>query len=267
VDPKPASAFRPGSVVGGFVIESVLGTGGMSTVYLARQPGSAQPLALKVFDSGSPAPLATALRHPNIVPVHEYGKTSSGKLWMAIQYVPGSDADTELRAGRMPPARAVHIIAGVAEALDFAHAQGLLHGDVKPSNFLLAEHDQVLLADFGVSPFAENGVVLASAAYAAPEMLRGREVDGRADVYSLGCSLFRLLTGKPPFFDAGSKSEVVQCHLHRAAPQATRFAPWLPSAMDDVIATAMAKDPAGRYQNACALADAAAAALGESPRK
>lgn len=178
-----------------------------------------------------------------------------------MPYVLGGDADTELRAGRMPPERAVQIITDVAEALDFAHAQGVVHGDVKPSNILLAEHDRALLADFAAPPFTENGVALVSAAYASPEMLRGKAVDGRTDIYSLGCSLFRLLTGKPPFFDAASKDEVVNCHLHDAAPQPTRFAPWLPAAMDDVVAKAMAKDPDQRFERARALATAAAAAL------
>jgi serine/threonine-protein kinase len=259
VDPKPASTVGPGSVVGGFVIESVLGSGGTSTVYLARQVGSTRPVALKVLDTRGPLP--AALHHPNIVPVYGHGETPHGKLWLAMQYASGGDADTELRAGRIPPARAVHIIAGIAEALDFAHAHDVLHGDVKPSNFLLAEHDRVLLADFGVPPFAAGGMVLTSAAYAAPEILRGSAIDRRADIYSLGCSLFRLLTGKPPFFDAGSKAEVVDCHLLRQPPQPTRFAPWLPPAIDAVVAKAMAKDPDERYQSARVLADAAAAAL------
>ena len=247
MDRTPAS-------IGGFLIESVLGTGGMGTVYLARD--SARLVALKVFHSGVPTPVA--LDHPNIVPVYGRGETGDGRFWMAMQYVTGGDADSELRAGRMSPTRAVHIIAGVAEALDFAHSHGVVHGDVKPSNFLLTDDDRVLLADFGVGPFVRDGVVLTSAAYASPEMLRGKEVDGRADVYSLGCSLFRLLTGKPPFFDAGSKSEVVDCHLHRAPPQPSRFAPWLAAAMDEVVAKAMAKDPDERYQSCRALADAAA---------
>jgi serine/threonine protein kinase len=246
VDPNPAS-------IAGLTVESVLGTGGTSTVYLART--SVQPVALKIFDSGHPS--TSALAHPNVAKVLDRGQTDSGKHWITMQYAPGGDADTELRAGRMPPDRAVQIIACIAEALDFAHAHGVLHGDVKPSNFLLAEQDQVLLADFGAPPFAENGVVLASAAYASPEMLRGKEIDGRTDVYSLGCSLFRLLTGKPPFFDAASKVEVVQAHLHRDPPGATGFAPWLPAAMDDVVAKAMAKDPDARYQSAGELAAAA----------
>lgn len=178
-----------------------------------------------------------------------------------MQYVPGGDADNELRAGRMSPARTVHIVSDVARALDHAHDHGVAHGDVKPSNFLLGGQDCVLLTDFGVAPFVRDGMVLTSAAYASPEMLRGKDISGRADVYSLGCSLFRLLTGKPPFFDAGSKDDVVQAHLHREPPQPTMFAPWLPPAIDHVVATAMAKDPQLRYQTAGELARAATGAL------
>lgn len=235
---------------GGFVVESVLGRGGTSTVYLARD--STRHVALKVFDSPRcPPPI---LDHPLILPIYRHGETPDGNLWLAMPYIPGGDADGELRAGRMPPARAVHIVGEVASALDFAHAWGVVHGDVKPANFLLAE--RVLLADFGVVPFVEGAVVLTSAAYAAPEMLRGNAIDGRADVYSLGCALFRLLTGKPPFFDAGVKDAVVQAHLHRTPPRASPLAPWLPPAVDEVIATAMAKDPAHRYHSAGELAAA-----------
>ncbi|MCX2933438.1 serine/threonine-protein kinase [Mycobacterium sp. CVI_P3] len=250
MDPTPAS-------IGGYPIQSVLGTGGTSTVYLARHADHL--VALKVFDSGRRWP--PTLAHPNIVPVYASGETASGQRWTAMQYAPGGDADTELRAGRMPPDRAVRIIAAVAEALDFAHSHGVVHGDVKPSNFLLDDHDRALLADFGAPPFAEDGMVLTSAAYASPEMLRGADVDGRADVYSLGCALFRLLTGKPPFFDAASKAEVVDCHLHRPAPCVTTFAPWLPATIDAVVAKAMAKNPAERYRSARALAAEAAEAL------
>jgi serine/threonine protein kinase len=190
-----------------------------------------------------------------------------------MQYVHGTDADRELRAGRMPPQRVAHIIAEVAKALDYAHAHDVVHGDVKPPNFLLGHDGTVVLADFGLARGTEDqavsgegGFVLTSAAYASPEMLRGRVVDARADVYSLGCSLFRLLTGKPPFFDATSKAEVVDGQLHRPVPPATRYAPWLPGQIDNVITTATAKEPAARYPSAGQLARAAIAALDrESP--
>ena len=285
MDPTPASAVAPGTLVDGYVIESIVGSGAMGTVCVARQGDSRHPVALKILNltvSGDPTyrrrfvtevRAARSLNHPNIVRVYGHGETSNGMLWMAMQYVAGTDADRELRAGRMPPERAVHIITEVARALDHAHANHLVHGDVKPSNFLLGRDGTVLLADFGLArstedrtPCGENGVVLTSAAFASPEVLRGVTVDGRADVYSLGCALFRLLTGKPPFFDAGSKDAVVNSQLHRPPPQVSRYAPWLAPEIDDVVATAMAKDPAARYPSAEELAHAASSRLRFAPQ-
>lgn len=275
MDPTTVSTVGPGTRVDGYVVEWVIGSGAMGTVCVARHADSGMRVALKVLHagvSGDPAyrrrfteeaRWARSLQHPNIVTVYDSGETPTGVLWMAMHFVPGTDADRELRAGRMPPQRAVHIIGQVATALDYAHSHGVVHGDVKPSNFLLAQGDRVLLADFGLarstedrSPTGTNGVVLASAAYASPEMLRGQTIDGRSDVYSLGASLFRLLTGKPPFFNAGSKDAVVQSHLYRAVPRVTEYAPWLPAGADEVIATAMAKDPDARYRCAGELANA-----------
>lgn len=275
MDPNPVSAVGPGTRIGGYIVEWVIGSGAMGTVCVARHPDSGRRVALKVLNtavSGDPAyrlrfteeaRWAQSLQHPNIVAVYDSGETPTGILWMAMHFVPGTDADRELRAGRMPPARAVHIIGQIATALDHAHSRGVVHGDVKPSNFLLAQGDRVLLADFGLArstgdrtPTGRDGVVLASAAYASPELLRGQAVDGRSDVYSLGASLFRLLTGKPPFFDESSKDAVVQSHLHRPVPRVTEYAPWLPAGADEVICTAMAKDPAARYRCAGELAAA-----------
>lgn len=271
-----ASLVGPGTRVDGYVVEGIIGSAGMGTVCVARHWDSRQIVALKVLNPEvladpayrrrftEEARWAESLHHPNIVAVYGHGETADGVLWMAMHYVPGTDADRELRAGRMPPQRAVHIIGEVAAALDYAHAHGVVHGDVKPPNFLLGQGERVLLADFGLArstddrtPSGRHGTVLASAAYASPEMLRGLPVDRHTDVYSLGAALFRLLTGKPPFFDAASKGAVVQAHLHREVPHVTQYAPWLPAAADEVIATAMAKDPADRYRSAGELAYAA----------
>ncbi|MCB0940385.1 MAG: serine/threonine protein kinase [Mycobacterium sp.] len=273
---------EPGTVLAGYRIVRRLGRGGMAGVYLATEVSTSRQVALKVLGpdlAADPAfrrrfvreaELASALTHPNIVPVSGHGETADGTLWLAMPYVAGTDADAELRAGRMPPARAVRIVTEIAAALDHAHSNGLLHGDVKPANFLLSADrgGRALLADFGVArglrdgdPGGGTGVVLVTAAYAAPEMLRGKHCDARTDVYALGGSLFRLLTGKPPFFDAASKDDTVRSHLHRPPPRVTRFAPWLPAQLDDVIGTALAKDPANRYRTAGDLARAAAAAL------
>ncbi|ORA51097.1 serine/threonine protein kinase [Mycolicibacterium celeriflavum] len=272
-----------GSVMAGYRIEAVLGAGGMGTVYKARNPTLPRSDALKVLSeqlSQDPhfrarfereAELAATLDHPNIVTVYSRGETD-GQLWIAMQYVAGSDADKELSQGRMTPARAVHIVGEVAKALDYAHRRHLLHRDVKPANFLLAPNDErVFLADFGIARaldeavgLTQTGMVMASVSYAAPESLAGEGADHRADIYSLGCSLFRMLTGTSPFSRSGGMAAVAAAHLTEPPPRPTDVAPGLPAAMDAVIARAMAKNPNERYQSAGELAVAAARALDET---
>lgn len=278
-------ALEPGTLVAGYRIEGVLGAGGMGTVYLARHPALPRNDALKILSaelSGDPefrarftreADLAATLDHPNIVTVYNRGETEAGQLWIAMQYVAGTDADAELRAGNMPAPRAVHIVSEVAKALDYAHSRNLLHRDVKPANFLLSpggvgEPERVLLADFGIARARDDatgltstGAVMATVAYASPEAIDGDDVDGRADIYSLGCALYRLLTGKAPFHHVTGMTAVMMAHLQQPPPRVTDNAPWVPPAMNGVIAKAMAKDPAARYQTGRELANAAVAAL------
>ncbi|MDA2893365.1 serine/threonine-protein kinase [Mycolicibacterium sp. BiH015] len=275
-------ALSVGSVVAGYTIEGILGQGGMGTVYRARNPTLPRSDALKVLSaelSADPqfrvrfereAEMAAALDHPNIVTIYARGETD-GQLWIAMQYVAGSDADRELKAGRMTPQRAVRIIAEVGKALDYAHRRYLLHRDVKPANFLLGPGDErVFLADFGIARaldeavhLTQSGAVMASVAYAAPETLAGEMIDGRSDVYSLGCSLYRLLTGEAPFSPSGGLAGMVAAHLTSAPPRVTDAVPTLPRALDDVIARAMAKNPDDRFRTAAELADAAAQAISE----
>jgi eukaryotic-like serine/threonine-protein kinase len=272
-----------GSVVAGYRIERVLGTGGMGAVYLAANPTLPRHDALKVLSpelSRDPdfrarfvreADVAAALEHPQIVSVYNRGQTDDGQLWIAMQFVDGTDADAALRAATMTPQRAVHIVTEVAKALDFAHAHNVVHRDVKPANFLLSgpvgAGERVLLGDFGIARALDDvgltatGSVMATVAYAAPEVLSGLRFDGRADLYSLGCTLFRLLTGKTPFPGDNGAAAVLLAHLQRPAPRVTDLVPSLPAGFDQVIATAMAKDPAARFQSAAALAGAAGAAL------
>jgi hypothetical protein len=272
-----------GTVVGGYRIERVLGTGGMGAVYLAAHPTLPRHDALKVLSaelSRDPdfrarfireADVAAGLDHPNIVSVYNRGQTDSGELWIAMQYVDGTDADDALRAGTMTAQRAVYIVGEVAKALDYAHAHNVVHRDVKPANFLLSgpagPTERVLLGDFGIARALDDvgltvtGSVMATVAYAAPEVLAGLPFDGRADLYSLGCTLFRLLTGKTPFSAANGMAAVMLAHLQQPPPPVTALVPSLPAALDAVIATAMAKDPAARFPSAAALAQAASAAL------
>jgi serine/threonine-protein kinase len=276
-------ALNVGAVVSGYTIEQVLGEGGMGIVYRAAHPTLPRSDALKVLRSDfsaddqfrarflREADLAATMDHPNIVAVYNRGE-SDGHLWIAMQFVQGTDADKELRDGRMTPARAGHITVEVAKALDYAHRRNLLHRDVKPANFLLARDDErVFLADFGIARaldeavgLTQTGMVMASVAYAAPESLAGDAVDHRADIYSLGCSLYRLLTQKTPYARSGGMAAMAAAHLSQPPPRVTELAPALPEAIDAVIANAMAKDPNQRYQTAGEFAAAAARALDES---
>src|SRR5262249_43177201 len=159
------------------------------------------------------ADVAATLDHPNIVTVYDRGETPDGQLWIAMEFIDGTDASAELDDGRMTAPRAVHVITEVADALDYARSRQLWPRDVNPANFLLATPDapdgggeRVWLADFGIARALDDathltatGLVLATAAYAAPETVEGLPLDHRADVYSLGCALFRLLTGRTPY--------------------------------------------------------------------
>ena len=270
-------------MLAGYRVERLLGVGGMGSVYLARNPELPRLDALKVLSGVlsqqaefrarfiREADLASSLSHPNIVSVYSRGESDDGSLWIAMQYVDGTDADDALKAGGMTPARAAHVVNEVAKALDYAHLHQVVHRDVKPGNFLLSgapgDDERVLLGDFGIARALDDvgltmtGSVVATMAYAAPEVLSGHQFDGRADVYSLTCSLFRLLTGKTPFSAANGPAAVMMAHLHRPPPRVTELAPRLPAALDAVIATGMAKDPARRYRTAGELAAAAVAAL------
>lgn len=281
------STFNPGDIVAGYTIESVLGVGGMGVVYKAKNPQLPRSDALKVLTTSiqgdgqfrerflREANVAATLDHPNIVAVYSRGETEAGQLWIAMQYVAGTDADQEVRSGRMSPARAARIITEVAKALDYAHRRGIMHRDVKPANFLLAnaedpgDDERVFLADFGIARafddaahLTTDGSVMASIAYAPPEALSGQHVDSRADIYSLACSLFVLLTGRTPYGGLpGGIAAIAAAHVTGEIPRVTDRVPTLPWALNEVIARGMAKDPNARYQTARELAAAATAAV------
>lgn len=284
-----SSGFQPGDVVSGYRIEGVLGHGGMGVVYKAANPTLPRSDALKILDAAlsrdstfqarfeREAAVAAQLSHQNIVAVYAQGKTEGGQLWIAMQLVAGTDAGDVLATGGMTAGRAVHIVTEVAKALDYAHRNGIVHRDIKPANFLLApdKHDadeeRVFLADFGIARayddaahLTTDGTVMASVAYASPEALAGGIVDHRSDIYSLGCSLYTLLTRKSPFAGLpGGVSAIMAAHLQAPPPRATDVVRELPRAIDAVIAKAMAKNPAERYQSAKELAAAAAAAIND----
>ncbi|TQM32252.1 serine/threonine-protein kinase [Nocardia bhagyanarayanae] len=275
--------WPPGTVVAGYRIERTLGGGGMGTVYLAAHPRLPRYDALKVLaeeHGGDPefrarfvreADLVARLDHPNIVAVRDRG-AERGFLWLAMQFVDGIDVAELLRRnpGGVEPGVALHILTETARGLDEAHRAGLLHRDVKPANILLeprpGEPDRVYVTDFGIAravadttALTEVGAVLATLAYAAPEQISAAALDHRVDVYALGCTLYELLTGTKPFVRDNAVA-VMHAHLHEPPPRVTALRP-LPPAVDEVIARAMAKDPALRYPSCGALAQAASAAL------
>ena len=278
--------FAPGSQVAGYQIVELIGRGGMAVVYRARDIRLDRWVALKIlapdlaldqtfrqrFIRESRA--AAAVDHPNIVPIFEAGE-ADGVLFIAMRYVGGQDVRTLLdRFGALPAGRAAGIVAQVASALDAAHACGLVHRDVKPANMLLndpAERgtaDHVYLSDFGVSKRSETtssltqtGQLVGTLNYLAPEQIEGRPVDARTDVYALACTAFEMLSGTPPF-QRDESMAVLWAQLSADPPALTSRRPDLPPAVDHVIAKALAKAPAGRYDTCLGFASSLHAACG-----
>ncbi|MEU6564229.1 serine/threonine-protein kinase [Nocardia nova] len=276
------TGLLPGELFAGYRIVRRLGAGGMGTVYVGEHPRLPRLDAIKILDpalAADPefrarfqreAELAARIDHPNVVAVRDRG-VEGESVWISMQYVDGRDAAALLREhGPVRPERAVRIVAEAARGLDVVHRAGLLHRDVKPANILLAadtDGETVRITDFGIARPAESGTaltrtgtILASLAYAAPEQFEGGATDHRADVYSLGCTLFELLTGAVPF--AGrSPAAMMAAHLGAAPPRPSAADPRLPAALDDVIARAMAKQPDDRYASCGELAEAARRAV------
>jgi hypothetical protein len=270
---------RIGTEIAGYSIERLLGRGGMGRVYLAEDTRLGRKVALKVLDpelAEDPrfrdrftreSRLAASLDHPNVVPIHEAGE-ADGVLYIAMRYVEGTDLARLIEAeGPLPLERTVSIVSQVAAALDAAHEQGLIHRDVKPGNILIGRGDHTYLTDFGLIKRREQGTALTktgqfmgSVDYAAPEQIEGKPVDGRADVYSLGCVLYQCLVGEPSY-PRDTEVAVMYAHLNDRVPRPTLKRQELPPAVDAVVAKAMAKQPAERYETAQTLAGAARGAL------
>lgn len=276
---------EPGSELAGYRIERILAAGGMGAVYLAHDPVLPRLDALKVLgvqaskDPGlrqrfiRESDTGAMLHHPNIVSIYSRGEAEDGQLWMAMQYVAGTDAEAALAAGTMNPARALRVVREVAKALDYAHRLNIVHNDVKPSNILLSsdvdgeDDEHILLSDFGISRAMGHadapGVapLTLSLAYAAPEAIASSVITGSADIYSLGCTLFRLLTNKHVFSQADGTSALVEAHLRQPPPRISDFLSGSSPQLDSVIAKVLAKDPDQRFHSAREFAAAAHEAL------
>ncbi|WP_280265376.1 serine/threonine-protein kinase [Nocardia wallacei] len=274
-----------GTMFADYVIDGVLGQGGMGTVYLARHPRLPRSVALKVLNRAvsddaelrkrfeREAGVVARLEHPNIVGIYDRG-THDGCLWVAMQYIQGGDTG-RLDSRQLRGDRAARIIADTASALDYAHAHGVLHRDIKPANILLAAADagraeRAVLTDFGIAridaatKITATGMFTATLAFAAPEQLSGETLDHRADQYSLACTLFSLLAGRPPF-PADNPGQVVAQHLSAPVPPLSPLRPDLPVGLDAVLARGMAKDREQRFGSCGEFAAAVWAALSGRP--
>jgi serine/threonine protein kinase len=257
---------------GRYELHEMLGRGGMGEVYRAFDTEARRLVALKLLPDtvgGDPllverfrreAHAAARLRSPHILPVHTFGEIQ-GRLYIDMRLVDGRDLATRLATdGPLAPERAVAVLGQVAEALDEAHAAQLVHRDVKPSNVLVTDRDFAYLFDFGIAhaigtatagtSLTSAGTTVGTLAYMAPErFVTPDRIDGRADVYSLACLLFEMLTGRPPFIAEGG-GETMAMHIYEPAPRLHQFAPGLPVELDALIAKMLAKSPDERTPSA-----------------
>ncbi len=273
------------AVTASYRIEREIGRGGMAVVYLAHDLRHERPVAIKVLEPRFAAllgrerflreiRLAAKLQHPHIVPVHDSGAYDCGPelsgLYYVMPYVEGESLRARLsREGRLPVAEAVRLAREVADALSCAHAHGVLHRDIKPENILLSQ-GHALVTDFGIAKalissggapeaqptMTETGLVIGTAAYMSPEQASGeRELDARTDIYSLGCVLYEMLVGRPPFTGATPQAILI-ARLTAEPPEARAARPELPVALESALARALARDPKARFASAAELVDA-----------
>ncbi len=269
------------TVVAGYRIDGTLGEGGMGTVYRATQLSLERVVALKVLTaelSADPAfrerfrregLLQAALDHPNIVTVYEAGE-AEGRLFLAMRMVEGPTLKDLIVRRQLDDRRALRLLTQVAEALDAAHAKGLIHRDVKPQNVLVGTGDHAYLADFGLTKghddagMTETGQFVGTIDYISPEQARGERATARSDVYALTAVLCECLTGQVPFVRA-TEERVLLAHLSEPPPRLSEVRADLPAAMDDVVARGMAKAPDERPASAGELMLEARRALGAAP--
>ncbi|GLV99443.1 serine/threonine-protein kinase [Streptomyces lavendulae] len=289
-DPRAGRASGPaGGRIAGYQLEEEIGRGGMAVVYRALDLRLDRTVALKVLAPelarndtfrqrfAHESKVAAAIDHPHIVPVFEAGE-ADGLLYIAMRYVPGQDLRALLdRTGPLSVATAARIAGQLASALDAAHAHDLVHRDVKPGNVLVAEGtdgehpEHVYLTDFGLTKkslsltgFTTVGQFVGTLDYVAPEQISGKPVDGRCDVYGLGCVVYEMLTGGPPF-RRDDDLALLWAHQYDPPPPPSSHRPELPPAVDSVLAKALAKAPEDRWGTCLAFTAALRATAGRPP--
>jgi tRNA A-37 threonylcarbamoyl transferase component Bud32 len=286
--PAAPGRLGVGSHLAGYRCEEEIGHGGMAVVYRAHDDHLDRRVALKVLTPElardevfrarfiQESRIAAATEHPHIIPVFNAGE-ADGMLYIAMRYVADGDVRTLIdRVGPLPVTRACALIAQVASALDAAHARGLVHRDVKPTNMLLelsktSRPDHLYLSDFGLAKpssaatgLTMTGQFFGTVDYVAPEQIQGQPLDGRTDQYALACASFEMLCGSPPFKRENGMA-VISAQLSEPPPSLSARRPELPPAVDQVIAKALAKSPADRYDRCLDFAEALLAAYQSGP--
>lgn len=263
-----------GKKLGKYEVENVLGTGGMASVYRARDTSLGRIVAIKVLEPSlaedpiaverfnREAITAARLQHPNIVAIYDV-RQEGPYYYIAMRFVPGETLrDIITRDAPLTLQRTIQLIRPVAEALDYAHSMGIVHRDIKPGNIIVnPRNNEVALTDFGIarahdqSHLTAVGMVMGTADYLSPEQVRGEEATASSDNYALGIVAYELLTGNPPFFDK-AVSEVLRAQLNEPPPPLNRFNPALPAGVQQVIDRALAKKPADRFATAIGMVEA-----------
>jgi serine/threonine-protein kinase len=267
--------------IGRYKIVDELGRGAMGVVYRAEDPALDRTVALKTIILSDEAEgradyakrffleakAAGKLTHPNIVTTFDFGE-EDGLAYMAMELLEGTELRERLKNGALPPAEAMEIAAQIAEGLAFAHERGVVHRDIKPGNIMLPERGQAKIMDFGIARMraadhkTSTGMVLGTPKYMSPEQIVGTPVDHRSDIFSLGIVLYEMLTGVRLF--SGDDVAQIAHNVTQVEPEPpTRLDPTLPSMLDFVVARALKKDPAVRYQDARELAADLATCLAE----
>ena len=268
-----------GRTIGGrYIIESLLGRGGMSSVYKATDPNLQRTVAIKIIHphlSEHPefvkrfeqeAAAVARLRHPNIMQVHDFNHDGS-VYYIVFEYIGGNPLDKRLKelkeAGlRLPLVETIQIMVPLCEAVAYAHERNMVHRDLKPSNVIINLLSQPILLDFGIAKLVggahvhtATGATIGTAAYMAPEQVVGEEIDHRADIYSLGVMLYEMSCGRPPF-EGKSALTVMMKHVNEPLPDIRLFNSNLPDMFNAVLDKALAKDPQDRFGSAVEMATA-----------
>jgi serine/threonine-protein kinase len=265
-----------GRTLGRYRLDELLGRGGMAEVFRATDTKLARTVAVKVILQTHAAEehflerflrearMVASLEHPNILPIYDFGE-ENGVPFLVMPYLPGGSLRDRLKAGPVPLAVASAWIAQLADALDAAHAAGVLHRDVKPANVLLGKDDRLFLADFGIAKMLESqkgltatGVVVGTPVYMAPEQAQGRPASPATDRYALAVVAFEILAGRPPF-EGDSVLSLMHQHVATPPPMLSLRVAGLPAGLDAVLSQALAKDPSQRPPTCRAFATGVAA--------